>query len=314
MLGEGQQTQLIGGSDLPTYVDTPSFCRRPLTRDLTGLDAAVLGIPFDAATSFRPGARFGPGAIRRASVQLDHDPHFPFAEDLFAALKVGDLGDVVFDFGRPDSIVAAVEELAAAAVAADVFLVSLGGDHFVTWPLLKAAARRHGPLALVQIDAHQDTWDDDGARIDHGTFVGRAVAAGVVDPDRSIQIGIRTHAPHDCGITIIDADGFAELGPQATAERIRARVGDRPVYLTFDIDALDPAFAPGTGTPVVGGLTTREARQLLTALAGLAIVGADVVEVAPAYDVSDTTALAGASITIWLLALHLARRRAVLPG
>ncbi len=304
------ETRLVGGSDLATFAGINSFCRRPYGRDLRGIDAAVLGIPFDLATSYRPGARFGPQAIRRASVMLDHDPHFPFGEDIFRALKVVDWGDVAFDYARPETVRPAIRAAADAVVAAGAFPLALGGDHFVTLPLMEAVAARHGPLALVQFDAHQDTWEDDGVRTDHGTFLPRAIAGKVIDPARSIQVGIRTHAPADCGIAIVDADAVVRLGPEGTVRAIRERVGDGPVYVTFDIDALDPAFAPGTGTPVVGGIATREARAMLTALAGLDVKGADVVEVAPAYDVSDVTALAGASVAIWLLGLCLAARRA----
>lgn len=302
--------RLVGGSDVPTFAGINTFCRRPFSHDLADVDAAVFGLPFDGATSYRPGTRFGPQAIRRASVLLDHDPHFPFGEDLFLSLRTVDLGDCVFDFARPETVPGAIRRAADAIVGAGVFPMALGGDHFVTWPLLEAIAARHGPLGLVQFDAHQDTWADDGRRIDHGTFVERAVATRVVDPDRSIQIGIRTNAPADCGIEILDADACDALGPRGIVDRIRARAGDGPCYLTFDIDCLDPAFAPGTGTPVVGGLTTREVRLVLKALGGLDVVGADVVEVSPPYDVADVTALAGATVAIMALGLRLRRLRA----
>lgn len=300
---------LYGGTDEPTFAGALSFARRRYTRDLAGVDAVVWGIPFDAATSNRPGARFGPSAIREASSMLEGDPHYPFAIDIFQHLAVVDYGDCGFDYGRPWEVAGHIREQAGAILDAGCRLVSLGGDHFVTWPLLEAHAARHGPLALVQFDAHQDTWPDDGERVDHGTFVGRAVKAGVIDPARSIQVGIRTHAPETFGIEIVGADEVAELGVAGVAERIRRRVGGAKAYLTFDIDCLDPACAPGTGTPVIGGLTTREARMMLIALGDIDFVGADVVEVAPVYDVASITALAGATVAVTWLGLLLQRRR-----
>ncbi|MCC2113170.1 MAG: arginase family protein, partial [Hyphomicrobiales bacterium] len=177
------------------------------------------------------------------------------------------------------------------------------------WPLLKAHAERHGTLALIQFDAHQDTWSDDGERLDHGTFVARAVKEGIVDPARSIQIGIRTQAPYDFDIEIIDADAFAEIGPAAVASRILARVGATKTYLTVDIDCLDPAFAPGTGTPVAGGLTSGELLRVIRRLGALNLVGADVTEVAPAYDHADITAIAAATVARDILALIAKKRR-----
>ena len=194
-------------------------------------------------------------------------------------------------------------------LAAGVHLVSLGGDHFVTWPLLQAHAAVHGPLALVQLDAHQDTWSDDGDRLDHGTFVGRAVRAGLIDPARSIQVGIRTHAPEDCGIEIIDGYTVARAG-RARHGRARRWPGSamRPAYLTVDIDCLDPAFAPGTGTPVAGGLSSAQGLMLVRALAGIDWRGMDVVEVAPAYDHADITAIAAATFVQHYLGMLAARR------
>ena len=175
-------------------------------------------------------------------------------------------------------------------------LVSLGGDHFVTLPLLRAHAAVHGSLALVQFDAHQDTWPDDGTKLSHGTFVTRAVAEGLIDVDRSIQIGVRTVAPQDFGIEILDADTCHALGAGGIAVRVRARVGDAAAYLTFDIDALDPAFAPGTGTPVAGGLSSGQALACVSALGDLDWRGMDVMEVSPPYDHADVTAIAAASV------------------
>src|SRR5690554_7695514 len=190
----------VGSDTEPTHAGALSFMRRKYTKNLKGADAVVWGIPFDAAVSNRPGARFGPQAIRRASAIMDNDPQYPFARDLFADMAVIDYGDCLLDYGNHQKTPATIEREAAKIIRSGAFLVSLGGDHYVTWPLLKAHAARHGKLALVQFDAHQDTWFDDGKRIDHGSFVGRAVRDGVIDPAHSIQVGIRTHAPEDCGI------------------------------------------------------------------------------------------------------------------
>ena len=306
--------KLKGGSPEATFSGALSFMRRRYTRDLRGVDAVVWGIPYDAATSYRPGARFGPQAIRRASALFDGDPQYPFGFDIFDELAVIDYGDAGFDYGRYWEFVEVIEAQAGEILASGAFLLTLGGDHFVTWPLLKAHAARYGPLALVQFDAHQDSWEDDGERLDHGTFVARAVRQGVIDPARSIQIGIRTVAPADFGIEIVHPHEIDGHGPAAVAERVLARVGGARAYLSFDIDGLDPAFAPGTGTPVAGGLTTREALAVMRALGALDIVGADVVEVAPPYDHGDITAIAGADIARHCLGLLAERRRRERPS
>jgi agmatinase len=290
------RSERYGGATEPTYGGVLSFMRRRLSRDLSGVDVAVWGIPFDAAVSNRPGARFGPQAVRRASAIFDGDPQYPFKADPFAALAVVDYGDCSFDYARHAEIPAAIEAQARDIIDTGTMLLSIGGDHFVTWPLLKAHAARHGSLALVHFDAHQDTWHDDEGRIDHGSFVARAVRQGLVRPERSIQIGIRTHAPEDLGIDIVDGEALGLLGVEGVVERIRRRVGDAKTYVTFDIDCLDPAFAPGTGTPVAGGPSSREALMILRRLGFLDMVGADLVEVAPAYDHADITAIAGATV------------------
>jgi agmatinase len=300
---------LRGGSLEVAYAGALSFMRRRYTRDLDGVDVAVWGIPLDTAVTNRPGARFGPQAIRRASAILCGDPQYPFNRDPFEELAVVDYGDCAFDHGRHAEIPGAIEAQAGAILDRGVHLVSLGGDHFVTWPLLRAHAARHGPLALVQFDAHQDTWDDDGERLDHGTFVGRAVRAGLVDPARSIQVGIRTHAPDDCGLEVLDGYTVHGIGVQATVERVLARVGGGPAYLSVDIDCLDPAFAPGTGTPVAGGLSSAQALMLLRGLGGVDWRGMDVVEVAPPYDHADITAIAAAAFVQHYLGLLEARVR-----
>jgi agmatinase len=296
-----------GAATDPTYAGALSFMRRRYSKEIEGADAVVLGIPFDAAVSNRPGARFGPQAIRRASAIFDNDPQYPFSRDLFEAMAVVDYGDVLLDYGNHQKTPGLIEAEAAKVIASGAFLLSLGGDHFVTWPLLKAHADRHGPLALVHFDAHQDTWDDDGERIDHGSFVARAVREGVIDAAHSIQIGIRTHAPEDFGIRILHGYEVEDIGAQTIAETILAHVGDRPAYLTFDVDCLDPAFAPGTGTPVAGGPSSAKILSVLCKLGALDIRGADVVEVAPAYDHADITAIAGATVAMYMLGLRAER-------
>ena len=298
-----------GAAGDPTYAGALSFMRRRYTKSLRGADAVVWGIPFDAAVSNRPGARFGPQAIRRASAIFDNDPQYPFARDLFEAMAVIDYGDCLLDYGNHQKTPATIEREARKILKSGAFLVSLGGDHFVTWPLLRAHAAEHGPLALVQFDAHQDTWPDDGERIDHGSFITRAVREGIIDPASSIQIGIRTHAPEDCGIEMLHGYDVEEMSASRIADRITQRTAGRKVYVTFDIDCLDPAFAPGTGTPVAGGPSSAKMLSVLRRLGALDIVGADIVEVAPAYDHADITAIAGASVAMHYLGL-LAERRA----
>ncbi|WP_293865897.1 agmatinase [uncultured Alsobacter sp.] len=286
-----------GGAADPTFAGALSFMRRRYSRDLAGVDAVVWGVPFDCATSNRPGARFGPQAIRRASAIFDGDPQYPSGLDPFETTVVVDRGDCWIDHGDTAGVPAAIEAEAAEIVASGAHLLTLGGDHSVTLPLLRAHARRHGPLALVQFDAHQDTWDDGGGgRVSHGSFVTTAVREGLIRPEMSIQIGIRTVAPQDCGLAILDAYAVHAGGIESVAQAVRDRVGDAPAYLTFDIDVLDPAFAPGTGTPVAGGLSSAQALMLMRALAALDWRGMDVVEVAPAYDHADITAIAASTV------------------
>lgn len=294
-----------------TYAGVLSFMRRKYSKDLTGVDAVVWGVPLDTATSNRPGTRFGPRGVREASVIMDNDPQFPFGAYIFDDLAVVDYGDCHFYYGKqadvPDAITSQATEILNAE--SSPYLLSIGGDHFVTYPLLKAHAEKHGPLALVQFDAHQDTWDDEEGAVDHGTMITRAVKDGLIDPARSIQIGIRTHADQDYGIEIIDGFEVQDLSAKEIAKRIFERTGNNNVYLTFDIDCLDPAFAPGTGTPVAGGLATVQALQILRELKGLDIVGSDVVEVSPAYDHANVTAIAGSTIAMFMLGLLWQRRQ-----
>ncbi|MBH0239198.1 agmatinase [Methylobrevis albus] len=300
---------LYGGAIEPTYGGAQSYLRRRFSRDLSVADLVVWGIPFDCAVSNRPGARFGPQAIRRASAIIEGDPNYPFGVDAFESLAVIDWGDCSLDYGRQQDACASIEAQAGEILDAGCHLFTLGGDHYITWPLLKAHVARHGPLALVQFDAHQDTWNiDDTDRVDHGAFVGWAARAGLIDTARSIQVGIRTHAPEDCGIEILHGHDIDRLGVAGVIERIKARVGGAKAYMTFDIDCLDPAYAPGTGTPVCGGLSSREAIAILTGLGDVDFVGGDVVEVSPPFDHADITALAGATVAQCYIGLQAAKK------
>jgi agmatinase len=296
----GLPESAVGGS----YAGPLSFLRSPYTRDLQGAELAVLGIPFDLATTNRPGARFGPRALREQSAFVGEYPWgvWPWEFDLRERFSIVDCGDVDFNVGYTQRMIEAVEQRAGQILDAGVSLLGLGGDHFVAYPLLRAHAARHGPLALVHLDAHSDTWTSEDHN--HGTMFYHAVKEGLIDASHSIQVGLRTPNPDTHGLTILDARWLLEHGPRAAAERVRSLVGSRPAYLTLDIDFLDPAYAPGTGTPVVGGPTTHQARELLIALRGLNVVGGDQVEVAPAYDaLGQITALAGATLAADILYL-----------
>ncbi|GHC79121.1 agmatinase [Limoniibacter endophyticus] len=299
---------ITGAASDPTYAGALSFMRRKFSKRVAGADVIIWGIPFDSAVSNRPGARFGPQAMRRASTIFDNDPQYPFERDLFDKLAVIDYGDFLHDYGYPNRVPRLVEKEAAKLLRTDALLISLGGDHSVTYPLLKAHAARHGPLALVHFDAHQDTWPDDGKRVDHGSFVTRAVREGLIVPDYSIQIGIRTHAPESHGIRIVHGYELEDMTVAEIATAIERRVDGRQAYITFDIDCLDPAFAPGTGTPVAGGPSSAKMLGVLRRLTHLHIVGADIVEVSPPYDHADITAIAGATVAMHYLGLAAERK------
>jgi agmatinase len=282
--------------------------RRKYTRDLTGVDVAVTGVPLDTATTNRPGARFGPRAIRNASSIMAWERPYGMEFDPFDKLAVADIGDCMFDFGRPENVPDEIEAHAWNTINEGPGLLSLGGDHFIAYPILKAHARKYGaPLSLLHFDAHSDTWADTNDRIDHGTMFYWAAKHGIVDPATSVQIGLRTSNPDTLGFNVLDAPWVHERGIKAVVEKARATVGDRPVYLSFDIDCLDPSFAPGTGTPVCGGLTSHQAMAILRGLKGINIVGMDIVEVAPAYDVGEITALAAAHLAMEMLYLYACR-------
>ncbi|GGY15991.1 agmatinase [Paludibacterium paludis] len=305
--GDGaiRRPSLYGSSIENTYAGVLSFMRRTYTRDLTGADVVVSGIPLDLATTFRSGARLGPQAIRAASVQLAELKPFPWGFDPFDDLAVIDYGDCWFDAHNPLTIKPAIVEHARTILASGARMLTFGGDHFVTYPLLIAHAEKYGkPLSLLHFDAHCDTWPDDSPdSLNHGTMFYKAVKDGLIDPARSAQVGIRTWNDDFMGMNVLDAPWVHDNGVDATIARIKSVIGDNPVYLTFDIDCLDPAFAPGTGTPVPGGLSSAQALKIVRGLGDLNIVGMDVVEVAPSYDQSEVTAIAAAHLACDMLCL-----------
>lgn len=286
-----------------------SFFRIPYSRDLAAADVVVSGVPFDIATTNRSGARLGPRAIRNASLSLAWERPWPWTKDPVAEMAVIDYGDCENHSGGGLLGVAHMEEHVARILQAGAASLLLGGDHFISYPSLCAHAKVHGPMALIHFDAHTDTWPSSGAGINHGTMFYKAAKEGIVLPERSVQIGIRTTNDDTLGYQILSAADVHRQGIDAMLQQIRQRVGDTPVYLTFDIDCLDPAFAPGTGTPVPGGLTSLQALEIIRGLVGINLVGMDVVEVAPAYDHAEITALAAAQIAIELLCLYEACRK-----
>ncbi|MBE9553999.1 MAG: agmatinase [Proteobacteria bacterium] len=282
-----------------------SFMRRKYSRDLANVDVAVTGIPFDQAVSNRPGARFGPEAVRKASAQHAWGAVWPWRFDPFDTLAVVDYGDCLYDQGRLEDVPREIEKHISNIVSRGTSSLVIGGDHFVTYPILKAYFQEYGPLGLVHFDAHRDFEPDDGGRIDHGSMFTYALRDGLIDPERTIQIGIRTCFAGEtgAGIRVMYADEAHSLTEQEIARQIQDRVGSGPTYMTFDIDCLDPSCAPGTGTPVPGGLTTYQALAIIRELKGLDFVGMDVVEVSPPYDHSEITANAAAVIAMEMLCL-----------
>lgn len=295
-----------------TYAGVLSFMRRNYTRQFEGADVVISGIPLDLATTFRPGARLGPAAVRAASVQLAELKPFPWGFDPFDALAVVDAGDCWFDAHHPLTIPEAIRQHARRILASGARMLTLGGDHYITYPLLQAHAERFGaPLSLIHFDAHCDTWPDDSPdSLNHGTMFYKAIREGLIDPAHSVQIGIRTWNDDFMGMQVIDAPAVHRLGAAAVLQRVLEIVGERPTYLTFDIDCLDPAHAPGTGTPVAGGLSSAQALEIVRGLVPVQLVGMDVVEVSPPFDQSEITALAAAHIAADLLCVLAAQKRA----
>ena len=287
--------------------------RLPSPADLDGVNLAVVGIPFDTATSFRPGARFAPAAIRDISAILR--PYHPgHAIDLFDRLSAVDYGDLDVVPGNTERTLEVAAEALGPVLDAGIFPIVLGGDHTVALAELRAHAGHYGPVAVVHLDAHGDGWDAYfGERYFHGTILRRAAEEGLLLPDSSIQAGIRgplygaqdLRIPEEFGFRVLTASELRELGSAGFGDAVRERVGDAPVFVTFDVDFVDPAYAPGTGTPEVGGFTSSETLELIRALTGIRLVGFDCVEVAPAYDTaSQTTALLAANVVHEAMALH----------
>ena len=293
------------------FYGASTFMRRPYQRELAGIDIAVLGVPFDLAVCNRPGARFGPATIRKASRDMaSWENQYPWGFNPFKRLRVVDYGDVIYRYGDAAAMVAQTQAAVAEILRQGAQTLCLGGDHFVSLPILREIAAVHGPLSLVHFDAHTDTERNDNP-YDHGCMFYRAVEEGLVDPERSVQIGIRTDYDRQRDrFTVLDAPWVHRHGIEETLARIRQCVGSSKAYLTFDIDALDPAFAPGTGTPVAGGLTSNQALEIMRGLGGIEFVGMDVVEVAPDYDHSEITALLAAQLALEYLCLRAANMTA----
>jgi agmatinase len=304
---------------VPRYAGEATFARLPRIGEVARADVAVLGVPFDSGVSYRPGARFGPSHIRESSRLLrPYNPALAVAP--FASQQVADAGDLAVNPFSSDEAIRAVERGARGLLERAGCLLTLGGDHTIALPLLRAVSAVHGPVAVVHFDAHLDTWDTYfGAAYTHGTPFRRASEEGLLDRSGCLHVGIRgplytgTDLSQDSelGFELVTAPDIEHLGVPGMVERIRQRVGDRPVYVSVDIDVLDPAHAPGTGTPEAGGLTSRELLAALRSFAQLNLVGADIVEVAPAYDHAQITGIAAAHVGYELLSA-LATRKAAL--
>jgi len=295
----------------PRYSGLSTFAQLPRLEDVGRADVAVLGVPFDTGVSYRPGARFGVSAVRQASRLLR--PYHPGLDVMpFSSQQVVDAGDVSCNPFNIDEAVDAVDGAASRLLESGARPLSIGGDHTIALPLLRAVTRRHGPVALLHFDAHLDTWDTYfGARYTHGTPFRRASEEGLLDQDALSHVGIRgpLYGPKDLdddrrmGFGIVSAMDVADHGAAAIVQALRDRIGSRPLYISVDIDVLDPAHAPGTGTPEAGGLTSRELLQILRGLAGMNLVGADVVEVAPAYDHAEMTCVAASHVAYEMISL-----------
>lgn len=316
-------TEPIGPLDAsrhPRYAGLATFARLPRLEDVDRADIAVIGIPFDSGVSYRPGARFGPSHVREASRLLR--PYNP-AQDVspFASVQVVDAGDIAVNPFDLDVAVRDVETAADALAEQAEYCVALGGDHTIALPLLRSLAKRHGPVAVLHFDAHLDTWDTYfGAPITHGTPFRRASEEGLIDLRASCHVGTRgpLYAKQDLvddeqlGFQVISSDSLEDEGVDAGIRRMLDRIGDAPVYVSIDIDVLDPAHAPGTGTPEAGGMTSRELLKMVRSLHGRKIVGADVVEVSPAYDHAQLTGIAASHLIYELISL-ISRQRGPVP-
>ncbi|MEO6826195.1 MAG: agmatinase [Microbacteriaceae bacterium] len=302
----------VDGTKVPRYAGAPTFARLPRIDEVSRYDVSVLGAPFDGGVSFRPGARFGPSAIRQASRNLRPAFHPDLGVSPFRVLQAVDAGDVPCNPFDIDAALQQIDDAAGNVIGAGRRLITLGGDHTVALGSLRAVVKEHGPVALIHFDAHLDTWDSYfGADRTHGTVFRRAFEEGLLLPESSIHVGIRGPlydaqdlvADAGFGFSTIRAGDFDRLGAAEVVGRARQRVGDAPVYLSVDIDVLDPAFAPGTGTPEMGGFTSRELLTMLRGLPGEQLVAADVVEVSPVYDHAEITSLAAATIAYEVISL-----------
>ena len=295
----------------PAYSGALSYMRRRYTKDFRddSVDVVVSGVPFDLGTTNRPGARFGPRSIREASAQLYWGAsHWPWEFDPCSVLEVIDWGDVACFPSEAEEMVDSVEAHATEILQAGKSMLTFGGDHLVALPLVRAHAKNFGPISLIHFDAHTDT-ETEGGLLNHGCMFHHAVEEGMIDPERSIQIGIRTEYPKDDHrFRVLDTDWVHNHPLQATIDAIRETVGEHRAYLTFDIDCLDPCYAPGTGTPVCGGLSTNQALQIIRGLIDVDLMGMDLVEVAPDYDVSQITSLAGAHLALDYLGVRAAQK------
>ncbi|MCP4471338.1 MAG: agmatinase [Gammaproteobacteria bacterium] len=300
----------VSGTVVPRYAGPSTFCRLPELRDVPYCDVAILGIPFDSGTSYRPGARFGPQAIRQASRHLRTNFHPQYDTEPFKTIQVADAGDVACNPYNIEEAIVQIEAAADALYQRAPAVLSLGGDHTVAVPLLRSINKVAGQVALVHFDAHLDTWDTYfGAPYTHGTPFRRAAEENLFNDDASMHVGIRgpLYSRDDLvrdealGFKVVHCDELQAHGVDHVVKRIRDRVGDHPLYLSIDIDVLDPAHAPGTGTPEVAGITSRELVGILRGLQGLNLVGGDVVEVSPAYDHAEITSLAAATIAFEMI-------------
>ena len=296
--------QPISGTVIPRFAGPSTFARLPELRDVSHCDVAIVGIPFDAGTSYRPGARFGPQAIRQASRHLRTQYHPAYDTEPFAEQQVADAGDISCNPYNIEKAVLEIQKGATELLGKVDRIISLGGDHTIALPLLRAVNHYHGPVALVHFDAHLDTWDTYyGAPYTHGTPFRRAAEEKLFLESASMHVGIRgplysrddLKNDKELGFKVIHCDEFQSEGIDHVVKRIRDRVGDNPMYLSIDIDVLDPAHAPGTGTPEIAGMSSRELVGVLRGLAGLDIISADVVEVSPAYDHAELTSLSAAT-------------------
>jgi guanidinobutyrase / D-arginase len=311
----GDTVGQVDATVVPRYAGEATFARLPRLQDVEQADVAIVGIPFDSGVSYRPGARFGPSHIRESSRLLR--PYNPALQvPVFARQQVADAGDLTVNPFSIDEAISAIERGARALAERARAVLTLGGDHTVALPMLRAVAARNGPVAVVHFDAHLDTWDTYfGAAYTHGTPFRRASEEGLLDRSACLHVGIRGPLYSDADLTedselgfqVVSAPEVEDFGVAGLVERIASRVGDRPAYVSVDIDVLDPAHAPGTGTPEAGGLTSRELLATLRSFAALNLVGADIVEVAPAYDHAQITGIAAAHVGYELLSAFAAR-------